>query len=583
MSHRNILPYVASLLLFFHTPLSAQESHTFVHTIQRGETVYSIARTYQVSPDAILQLNPSAQDGIKAGATLIIPQGTPQEKFHTIQPGETLYQLTKTYNVDADAICKANPGLTADNFQSGKVIRIPASNRPAAATAAKPAVPVRPKCKETYKVKRKETIYSISQKFGLSETELRDANPEMKAPDYQLRKGDLICIPYPATGQPKPVLTPVNPEAPSNAELLARKSTPAPKRYIRMGVILPLKGNTPEHKKMIEFYRGVLMAVEDIKKTGVSVDVFTYDAGQSAADMKAVLSRNALTELDFIIGPLRAEQIPALSGFCQKSKTRLVVPFSSQGDEMYQNPYYYAVNPPKSFLFSEAAHLTTELFGKDNLILMDGKESDDDAVAFTEAVNRRLLQNGRKMGTLQLNDTELKWLETMNQFQTNVIIPNSSSIKLLNQMFPKLKEFTKKYPQYRIKLIGYPEWQTYTSSQLENFYRFDTYAFSTFYRNPLNGHADQFDTNYQKAFHETTIASWPCFGMLGFDTAYFFLKGLSTYGDALEQHLAEVKTTPYQHQFNFQRTSNWSGFINKDTEFIHYTTAHSIELIRLKK
>ena len=263
--------------------------------------------------------------------------------------------------MDADAICKANPGLTADNFQSGKVIRIPASNRPAAATAAKPAVPVRPKCKETYKVKRKETIYSISQKFGLSETELRDANPEMKAPDYQLRKGDLICIPYPATGQPKPVLTPVNPEAPSNAELLARKSTPAPKRYIRMGVILPLKGNTPEHKKMIEFYRGVLMAVEDIKKTGVSVDVFTYDAGQSAADMKAVLSRNALTELDFIIGPLRAEQIPALSGFCQKSKTRLVVPFSSQGDEMYQNPYYYAVNPPKSFLFSEAAHLTTEL------------------------------------------------------------------------------------------------------------------------------------------------------------------------------------------------------------------------------
>ena len=71
--------------------------------------------------------------------------------------------------------------------------------------------------------------------------------------------------------------------------------------------------------------------------------------------------------------------------------------------------------------------------------------------------------------------------------------------------------------------------------------------------------------------------------MLGFDTAYFFLKGLSTYGDALEQHLAEVKTTPYQHQFNFQRTSNWSGFINKDTEFIHYTPAHSIELIRLKK
>ena len=71
--------------------------------------------------------------------------------------------------------------------------------------------------------------------------------------------------------------------------------------------------------------------------------------------------------------------------------------------------------------------------------------------------------------------------------------------------------------------------------------------------------------------------------MLGYDTAYFFLKGLSTYGDALELHLGEVATTPYQHRFKFQRVSNWSGFINREVEFIHYSPAHSIEIINLKK
>ena len=71
--------------------------------------------------------------------------------------------------------------------------------------------------------------------------------------------------------------------------------------------------------------------------------------------------------------------------------------------------------------------------------------------------------------------------------------------------------------------------------------------------------------------------------MLGFDTAYFFLKGISDYGDAFEQHLPQVAVQPYQHRFTFQRASNWSGFINREVEFIHYSPSHSIELIRLKQ
>lgn len=590
MAHRNLLRNIAVLLLLLQAPLQAQEKGTFTHTIQRGETVYSIARTYQVSPDAILRLNPSANDGIKAGSTLVIPQqaqGTQKENFHTIQAGETLYQLTQKYGVDAETICQANPGLTADNFKAGMVIRIP-GGAAQAVTASTPTVQPqaavqKPQYKEMYKVKRRETIYSISRQFGLTEEELQEANPEMKEPGYKLRRGDIICIPYPKTAQTKPEpATTASPNTPSNTELIGRKDVPSPKRLVRMGVLLPFKGGTAENKKMVEFYRGVLMAVEHAKKSGISVEVFTYDSGESAGDLKSVLANHPLTGLDFIIGPLHNGQIKPLSDFCKKNQTRLVVPFSSQGEEVYQNPYYYAINPPKSFLISEAAHLTTQLFGKENLIMLDSRENDKDAADFTEAVNKRLLQNGNKMESFQLYDSELKWLETMNQNKTNVIIPNSPDIKVLNQLFPRLKDFAQKYPKYRFKLVGFPEWQTYTANHLENFYRFDTYAYSIFYRNPLNGQAEQFETDYQKTFHEPTIASWPRFAMLGFDTAYFFLKGISTYGDAFEQHLSQVSVQPYQHKFTFQRVSNWSGFINRNVEFIHYSPSHNIELIRLK-
>lgn len=590
MGHLKKLLYIATILFPLQFTAFAQETGTFVHTIKQGETVYSIARTYKITQEDIFRLNPAAADGIKAGATLIIPQKDTlnrQDRFHTIQAGETLYKLTKTYQVSAEKICKANPGLTAENFKAGMVIRIP----PADETAVQPEPEQelsQPQgiadsgCKEMYKVKRKETLYSIARKHGLSEDEIRKANPDMLQPGYKLKRGEFICIPYPQA-QKKTETALVVENTPTNEELIGERIAPVLQKHIRMGVILPFKGGTTENDKMVEFYRGVLMAVEEIKKNGTSVDVFTYDSGKSAEDLKKLTANQLDNQLDFIIGPLYPEQITPLSKFCQEHRIKLVVPFSSQGECVYQNPYYYAVNPPKSFLLSEACQLTMELFGKENIIILDSKENDKDACSFTDMVDKRLQQEYKKAKTLQIDDNDLKWLETVTKYKDNVIIPNTSNIKLLNQLFPKLLEFSVQYPEYAIKVVGYPEWQTYTNNHLENFYRFDTYVYSSFYRNPLNAHSDQFENTYQKTFNTPTLTSWPRFGMLGFDIAYYFLKGISSYGPAFEQYQSQIATTPYQSQFRFGRVSNWSGFINREIEFIHYTPSHNIEQIRPKQ
>ena len=574
------------MLCVLQVPLHAQERNTFVHTIQRGETVYSIARTYQVSPDAILQLNPSATDGIKAGSTLIIPQQAPKERFHTIKAGETLYQLTKTYGVDAETICKANPGLTADNFKAGSVIRIPAEALATATATSTPAVQkpqpdTRPECREMYRVGRRETLYSIARQFKLTEKELQDANPEMKQPGYKLRKGDLICIPYPKRTKEEPT-APVKAgnQTPSNAELIGGKTTPAPKRLVRIGVLLPFKGGTEENKKMIEFYRGVLMAVEQAKASGISVDVFAYDSGHGPSALANAVADGGL---DFVIGPLQTEQTGALSDFCERHGTRLVVPFSSQGESVYQNPRYYTVTPPRPVLISEAAHLAAGLFAGENFILLDGRESDPEATAFTEALNRKLTQKGRRMATLRIDARELEWIETLDPARVNVIVPGSSGITLLDRLCPLLRNFAEKYPRFRIRLLGYPEWQTYTARHLEDFHTFDAYAYSNFYANPLGqGPAARFEAGYRKKFHEPLLGSFPSFGMLGFDTAAFFLKGIAEFGDSFEQHLAQVEAEHCQHRFDFRRVSYWGGFINRGVELIHYTPAHTIELVRPK-
>ena len=88
-----------------------RDSNLFYHTIQRGETVYSIATMYGVKVNDIYKLNPESKEGIKVGFKLMIPQLTPEATgksngaanylFHTIKAKETLYSVSRLYTVPA--------------------------------------------------------------------------------------------------------------------------------------------------------------------------------------------------------------------------------------------------------------------------------------------------------------------------------------------------------------------------------------------------------------------------------------------------------------------------------------------------
>lgn len=581
--------YIITTVVFLNFTASAQTTETFLHTVKQGETVYSIARTYQVSQEEIVKFNPNAVNGIKAGEIINIPQNRTGENiqgYHTISAGETLYQLTKKYGVSSANICSINPGLTEKNFKIGTVIKIPVRETQSEVaisqvTENKPKGIANSGCMEMHRVGRKETIYSIAKEYNITVKELKDANPEMYEADYKLKKGHFVCIPYPQQAVVE-TETPQEEIVPSNKELFESKVVAQPKKLINLAVLLPFNSNKTESAKMLEFYRGILMATDSIKRNGTSVRVYTEDSGRTPLDLQQSLDRLPTNELDFIIGPLYLEQIATLNKHCMKHKIKMIVPFSSSGEFIYQNQYYYAVNSPKSYVLSDATDIAMELFRNENFIICESNEDDKEAIAFTDTIAQRLSNLGNDIKRINITDDSTKWLRIMSIDKTNIIIPNSSSIKVLNQLFPQLNLFSDNHPERRIKLIGYPEWQTYTYNHLDNFYRYDTYAYSAFYKNPLSVKTHEFETLYQKNFNELTINSFPNFGMFGFDIAYYFLYGLSTYGDNFVENSSAVPNSSFQHNFKFRRISNWSGFINREVKLIHYSPQYNIELIRLK-
>ncbi len=566
----------------------AQENQSyFLHTIEKGQSLYSISSMYKVTTSDIIRLNPGCEEKIYAGQTLKIPKNQAEQKketFHTIQAGETLYKLTKSYNISAKTICEANPGLSAENFRIGQVIRIPLEQKetetPApAVTTEQPAIqpPVQSRCKEMHKVKRKHTIFSVSREYDITEQELIDANPELKK---GMKKGQLLCIPYPAAKVPA-ILQPGNTEdlyslPPSNSELF-RKNEEAPKTLstIKAALLLPFH----EDKRMVEYYEGFLMAVDSLKRTGTSIDLYVYDCKKTAASLNSILGKEEMKKMDIIFGPAQQNHIKPLADFAKKNDIRLVVPFSSKEDEVFNNPSVYQINTPQSYLYSEVYEHFLRQFPDAHVIFIETATVDKDKAEFIKGLKQELKRKGISMNTVNENATQETLKAALHTGKRNIFVPTSGSNILLIKMLPQLILVVRDNPETQITLFGYPEWQTYTKDHLESFFELDTYFYSSFYTNNLFPAAVRFTQAYQKWYSKDMAVNYPKYGMLGFDTGYFFLKGLSRYGSQLEKNLLKLNLTPIQTGFKFQRVNNWGGFINKKVFFVRFTKG--FELVKL--
>ena len=580
-----------SLALSFGSIITAQaQSGYFLHTVTKGQSLYSISTMYNVTMEDLIRLNPGCEKQIRAGELLKIPQadsGSNQGKttFHTIQAGETLYQLTLKYNVTVQAICTANPGLSASNFRIGQVISIPAQTaiQPAkenlSETAAQTSSGKKTDWRDMHKVERKETIFSISRQYGISEEELIAANPELKK--GKLKRGSFLFIPYPASKQPVKEAEKTPARIPSNEELFAQNKQSLKKiQNIKAAVLLPFTEgkNRDEQMRMVEYYEGFLMAVDSLKRQGVSVNLYTYDTKGKSDVTQSILAKEEMKNMDIIFGPAHAANVKTLAEFAEKNQTRVVVPFSPEVEQVFKNPYIYQVNTPQSYLYSEVYEHFLRKFSKANIMFLDAGTGQNEKAEFIKGMKNELKTNQVAYKHISNSDT-LKILAAIDSTRENIFIPTSGKDLSLTRLIPQLTQIRRSYPNVDLHLFGYPEWQTYTQDYLASFYELDTYFYSSFYTNNLFPAAVRFTQEYRRWYSKDMANIFPKYGMLGFDTGYFFLKGLAQEGSQLENNLNRVQVTPIQTGFKFERVNNWGGFINRKVFFVHLTK--DFELIKL--
>lgn len=568
------------------------ESGYFLHTVTKGQSLYSISSMYNVTIDDIVRLNPGSDKQIREGAALKIPQAatTNSDKpvFHTIQAGETLYRLSVKYNVTTQAICETNPGLSTENFRSGQVIIIPVQSdskpqKETPKTEKQENTNVKMNdWKDMHKVERKETIFSISREYGITEEELIAANPELKK--GKLKKGTFLFIPYGKNDKKQESESQPTTKELTNEEVFSQnEELKKDIKTIKAAVMLPFMAGTStnmdEQARMVEYYEGFLMAVDSLKKQGVSIDLYTYDTKGREATLNSILSKKEMKNMDIIFGPAKAQDIDVLATFADKNNIRLVVPFAPKVDEVFKNPHIYQINTPQSYLYSEVYEHFTRKFSDSNVIFLNASNGDREKDEFIKGMKTELRNNGISYRDFTVTDNFYEITTVMDTLRNNIFIPTSGKSTALVKILPQLTQIRRERPNYMMNLFGYPEWQTYTNDYLASFYEIDTYFYSSFYTNNLFPAAVHFTNSYRRWYSKDMANIYPKYGMLGYDTGYFFLKGLSKYGNKMEENLNSIQVTPIQTGFKFERVNNWGGFINRKVFFVHFSKDY--ELIKL--
>ncbi|GHT35346.1 peptidase M23 [Bacteroidia bacterium] len=568
---------------------NVQEGTLFYHTIEQGQTVYSIAKMYGVSEDDIYRHNPGSKDVIKVGQRLQIPQKAAastvtasQEDsnytFHNIQPKETLFSLSQKYNVPATALVEANPGLSVTTFQIGKIIRIPAAT---AETAP-------PKEAQTviqdieYKVEKRETMFRITRKFNITQDELIAKNPQLK---NGVKEGMILKI---------PVKVEDNSAATASKNLAAKEkdanallTTPMKISLVdtlKIVLLLPfmVDNATPSsnNSRYIEYYEGFLLALDSLQNKGVSVKLTVRDIGVGVKKLNEILNEPALKEANLIIGAVENDQITPTATFAKNNKIKYVIPFASRNDDVLTNAYVFQVNTPHSYLYAKAAQTACEMFHDANIIFVDTHDADDKA-EFIRLLKQELgLRNAAYKDITYKEDTFSVDIEKLLRTdKRNIVIPTSGSMEALAKVKPALRLLVEQKPEIPINLFGYPEWQTYARENLEDFFLLNTYIYSNFYADNVSNDISRFYAMYKIWFSKNPTNTFPKYSMLGFDTGMFFIEALSKYGKNFESNLDKIKYKSLQMGFHFQRVNNWGGFINTNLFIVHYDKA-SFKVVR---
>ena len=527
------------------------EDENFIyHTIQAKENIYQLTKKYNVSEQMLKNLNPKQiESGLKVGDVIRIPKdkkivSTPittnsNSENYIVGKGETLYSLSKKFNVSVDDFYAENPTLQTAGLKDGMEIIIP--KKSGRATIENNFI--------NYTVQPGDTAYNITKRYNTTLEELLELNPEA----LNGLKADMI------------LKIPLEKNAKIVKYSQPGKVVRANDNEINIVLMLPFNAENQtalKNNQAMQFFTGAKIALNRLAKTGKNINVKVIDT-KNENDIQSILATNDFSKTDAIIGPIKAGAVMEVADFFKGSGIGIISPFAN-ADELNNYDNLLIANPREEVLADQIIEEVVKTHAGEQIYLL----ADNDHLDLANYTKKNLeklakanvviVKDASKI--IQPNDK----VGDVDYFTPITAIMVGDNDALGKQFLDRLKTFNKdNLKAFGIKSVDvYDIYNTDNASNIDAFREFG-FTFST--SHIINTRKDE-TISIIKDFKDLYCNIPKNAEQLGYDTVFDIVDRMNSKGDFLNNLSAE--NTGLAYKFAYKKLGNNKAYANDSGRII---------------
>jgi LysM repeat protein len=556
----------------------AQQKKYITYIVKDGETIKSIAKDFDLSTRDLLKLNPDVSRKPDAETVIIVPNKNfgnnviendavinKDSNLYEVQPKDTVYGLSKKFNVSINDLIKANPGLE-DGLKIGMKLNIPENGQKVTLVENEYIL---------HTVVKDNTIYNLTRKYDVTEAELLQLNPDLKD---GLKLGMVLKI---EKNKSEEVVVKVPLFNDYNSNLIKESHGVTFKEHINSGKVLKVIFLLPYQINKVndsisgsifsrnnitnvaaDFHIGALMAIDSLKEKGVPLKVQFFDSENSLSKLQSLVNKVNFNEADIVIGPLFFDKAEWLT---KHIKTPVITPFFSKSQDSYGAENLIKSSPKEALVEDKLITYLERTYNGENIIVINDGKTESQSVLW-RVVNKLNSFEGIKnvsvikpeKGYVGGGRISEKLKEGVKNWVFLISEDNVTTASTINN----LKGLADKFVIHLISLDKGKNFEGVDNNYLGqlNF----TYPTAEFF-NMDSVLIKNFFTKFQK--ENNTIPS--DYAIRGFDVTYDVLIRLASY-DSLEDGLKAGKSVRVSSSFNYAKKASGS-FENNGIYIIQYT------------
>lgn len=539
----------------------------YMHTVEKGQTLYALGKLYKCDINEILSANPGAETSIQEGAIIKIPKeksaikgpsqvtvGGKNYITHEVQKRETLFSIARDYKVDVNEIIASNPGVE-NGLKKGQIINIP-SVTPITSVA-------KPEKLENFvkhKVLPGETLFAISRQYKVTVEAIMNANPGI---NENLKEGQVLNIPTRALPNDHSVDILPAEEKPMNSDRpIAIIGGGKKEKYI-VSLMLPFytdvaDSSLTEKDKLyrdaaLQIYRGIQLASDSLKKIGFKADIVVNDVIDNKTSAKVALEEKSNAKADLIIGPAFKDAVTEVCTISNQTGAHIVLPFPLSNKSLLNTQNISKAVPSDATIWETMGRWMVLNHGTDHIILVNSKELDDARQVQLFQASYKATKGDTVLTVTDNGSLNKDLLEVLSKSKRNVVVVPTMDKKVIAQVFEAIKNTNS-------IVYGLDKWETYDVISADNRNKYNV----SFPKSLYLDYSEDFDQNWIETFRKKFKTEPSNFAVLGYDMMLYYGTGLVNYGRDFPNNFSNIQVKGLVGTgFDYFKTGSESGFENR--------------------